>query len=65
MAADRVAVIAEAMRLVESGEAVLPEAPGPLVIHDRMERGKDGAGRVGFVAFKTAQRIVAENSGEQ
>jgi hypothetical protein len=59
MAVDRVAVIAEAMRLMESGEAVLPEAPGPLVIHDRLERGKDGTGRVGFVAFKTAQRIIA------
>lgn len=60
MAVDRVAVIAEAMRLLESGQAVLPESPSPLVLFDRLERGADGTGRVGFVAFKTAQRIVAE-----
>ena len=62
MAVDRVAVIAEAMRLLESG-APGPEGVSPLVVHDRLERGADGSGRVGFVAFKTAQRIVAENGG--
>jgi hypothetical protein len=57
---DRKAVIAEAMRLLESGGVVLPVEPSPLAIYDRLERGADGTGRVGFVAFKTAQRIVAE-----
>jgi len=60
MAADRKAVIAEAMRLLESGKSSGPEGVSPLVTHDRLERGADGTGRVGFVAFKTAQRIVAE-----
>lgn len=59
MAIDRKAVIAEAMQLMEADEAVLPAEPSPLVLFDRLERGADGTGRVGFLAFKTAQRIVA------
>ncbi|MET7688009.1 hypothetical protein ABZT06_08510 [Streptomyces sp. NPDC005483] len=62
MAVDRVQVIAEARRLLESG-APGPEGVSPLAVHERLERGADGTGCVGFVAFKTAQRIVAENVG--
>lgn len=63
MAVDRKAVIAEAMRRLESGEAAGPEGVSPLAVFDRLERGADGSGRAGFVAFKTAQRIVADSGG--
>jgi len=57
---DRKAVIAEAMRLLESGESSGLEGVSPLVVHERLERGADGTGPVGFAAFRMAQRIVAE-----
>jgi len=60
MAVDRKAVIAEAMRLLESGKSSGLEGASPLAVHDRLERGADGTGPGGFAAFKTAQRIVAE-----
>lgn len=63
MAVDREAVIAEAMRLLESGAASGLEGVSLLAVHARLERGADGTGRVGFVAFKTAQRIVAQGGG--
>lgn len=51
MAVDREAVIAEAMRRLESGETSVPAGQDPLTVYAQLERG-------GFAAFKTAQRLV-------
>ncbi|MEU9218854.1 hypothetical protein AB0D47_20160 [Streptomyces sp. NPDC048376] len=56
-------MIAEAMRLLESGKTVDVAGVSTLAVFERLERGADGAGPAGFVAFKTAQRIVAETGG--
>lgn len=52
MAVDREAVIAEAMRRLESGRSDGLKGSDPLAVYEQLKRG-------GFAAFKTAQRIVS------
>ncbi|MFD7705645.1 hypothetical protein [Streptomyces sp. NPDC059786] len=60
---DRVAVIAEAIGLLESGEVSAPASVGdPLALFESLKASADGTGPRGFAAFKMAQRIVASKA---